>query len=215
MAHLLSPCIVRDTTRRPGGDAEAPPTGRTRGVLLRFCQEHPPTCAPHRLLGPCFKTGRGRPCHAKPGCPLHRTPSGGRPAREDHHQCGAVVAHQSPHHTRHPGPARPKTHRTRHMQPRVNKNQRARQGGPGVQSKRAGCGAHHTKCSPGPPLCVPRAEAARRLSAARYHTLGPKQAVCHRVPPRFVLSQGKGLCDRPRAGPRSLGRVWRPIPSAR
>jgi len=151
LAHLLSPCIVRDTTRRPGGDAEAPPTDQTRGVLLRFCQEHPPTCAPHRLLGPCYKTGRGRPCHAKPGCPLHRTPSGERPAHEDHHQCGAVVGHQSLHHTRHPGPARPKTHRTRHMQPRVNKSRRARQGNPGSRANMAG-EAHTHKVHPDPPF---------------------------------------------------------------
>ena len=172
------------------GDAEAPPTARTRGALLRFCQEHPPTCAPHRLLGPCFKTGRGRPCHAKPGCPLHRTPSGGRPARGDHHQCGAVAAHQSPRHTGHPGPARPKTHRTRHMQPRVDKLPARAAGGPqDPEQEGHGCGAQHTKCSPGPPLC--RFHARESRSPSVRCSLSHPRAQAGGVPPRAATIRPK------------------------
>jgi len=38
-----------------------------------------PLCKLHRLLGPCYKTGRGWRCHcvAKLSCPSHRTPQRG------------------------------------------------------------------------------------------------------------------------------------------
>ena len=49
------------------------------------------TCKLHRLLGPCFKTGREWHCCAKLHCLQHHTPTGGPAARLGHHQSGAAT----------------------------------------------------------------------------------------------------------------------------
>jgi hypothetical protein len=49
------------------------------------------TCKLHRLLGPCFKTGREWHCCTKLHCLQHHTLSGGPTVRPGHHQSGAAT----------------------------------------------------------------------------------------------------------------------------
>ena len=53
------------------------------------------SCKLHRLLGPCFKTGREWHCCTKLHCLQHYTLSGGPTIRLGHHQSGATTTRPS------------------------------------------------------------------------------------------------------------------------